>query len=624
MRSLELGNLSQAHLIVEVLGRPFRDDLLERFSQLQLIPYEKQFRAGKPLSGLDGLDKRFAWFRKLMKAVETVMGEVFPSAWCVSFHLYKEFARRSRAHLLVELSAMEASVTDVEAHVAVLLKALKYIYTFETELRATWVAQSKLDGHEDGEIQYNLKESVGDAFDGFLGPYITIERRNLEELMNKLLREEEANPGAGAVTKTVDTFDSSKRMFEYIKASLKRCTMFSSGTALLSLSREYRVCLQSYSESLRQRCPTPTTSSNGKEPVYEVKGQQEVLMCRVINTAEYCSEVVPQLESMMRTLIKPQLVDQVDFASEIDKFMDLIAFTTKVIVAGVLERMDPGFRAMRKVNWSNVETVGDESPYVKDIRTVLNVAVPRVRDHVSPTYFKNFCTRMASAVLEKLHSTVLRLKRVAKTAGGQLLLDLNGVKELMLRLPLIKFPENGANKPVLAAAYAVTVKNAASKLEIVLKLVCVEEDSLDEVFKDLWPDGTEADLLAVRQIKGMDDLINPLNIDDPLYNEIRHGLSQSVSNIKNIGGQIVDNPVGKGLQTVGKGVKKTATGVVDGIATVMTGGSKKQELDGSRHSDDTTTSTGALSVLADDFKHAFGGMKAFMSGAVDGMKTKKK
>jgi hypothetical protein len=308
--------------------------------------------------------------------------------------------------------------------------------------------------------------------------------------------------------------------------------------------------------------------------------------------------------------------------------MDLIAGTIKIMVAGVIEKMDASFRTMRKVNWSNVDSVGDDSPYVKDIRTVLNVRVPRTRDHMSPAYFKNFCTKMATAVLEKLLSTIIRLKRVSKPAGGQLLLDLNGIKELMLRLPLIKCPENGPNKPVITAAYVTVVKAAASKVEIVLKLVCVEEDSLEEVFRDLWPEGTEADLLAIRKIKGMDDAINPLNIDDPLYNNIRHELDQGMSEVRkgvqNIGGKIVANPVGKGIQTgvtaVGKGVKGAAAGVVGGITTAV--GGKQAPDNASRHSDEDSqysTSTSAmgidLSVIADDFKHAFGGMKAFMGSS---------
>ena len=619
---------------MEVLGKQFRDDLLERFAQLQLIPYEKVFRPGKKFCDIEHLSMRFDWFKKLLKVTDAVLGNVFPVNWCLSYHLYREFARRSRIHLHEVLTGLEQRRLDPQAHVEILLKALKYIYTYETELRATWVAAAKLNGNDEESIEYDLKDSMGDAFDLFLGPYIMIERQNLEDMMAKLLKEEEANPNAGAVTRTIETFDSSRKMFEYIKSSLKRCTMFSSGTALISLSKEFRMCLQNYADSLRHRCPAPTAATDHGEPVYDVSGPQEVLMCRIVNTAEYCGDVVPQLESMLKQLAKPALVSEVNFAPEVDKFMDLIAFTIGVMVAGAVQKMENSFRAIRKINWSNVDSVGDDSPYVKDIRVVLNVRIPRVRDHISAAYFRNFCTKMATSILANFQSTVLRLKRVSKTAGGQLLLDLNSIKELMLRLPLLKFPENGQNKPTIQPSYTAVVRAAASKVEVILKLVCVDEDILEMMFKDLWPDGTESDLMAIRKIKGMGDVINPLNIDDPLYNNFRHELDQGVYEVKRgvqkIGGSIAANPVGKGIKSgvavVGSGVKVAATGVVGGISNVVGGGGK--QLDVSRHSDESQKSMQSLgvdlSVIADDFKHAFGGMKSFMGSGFSGGSAKKK
>ena len=241
---------------------------------------------------------------------------------------------------------------------------------------------------------------------------------------------------------------------------------------------------------------------------------------------------------------------------------------------------------------------------------------------------------MATSILANFQSTVLRLKRVSKTAGGQLLLDLNSIKELMLRLPLLKFPENGQNRPTIQPSYTAVVRAAASKVEVILKLVCVDEDILEMMFKDLWPDGTESDLMAIRKIKGMGDVINPLNIDDPLYNNFRHELDQGVYEVKRgvqkIGGSIAANPVGKGIKSgvavVGSGVKVAATGVVGGISNVVGGGGK--QLDVSRHSDESQKSMQSLgvdlSVIADDFKHAFGGMKSFMGSGFSGGSAKKK
>ena len=311
--------------------------------------------------------------------------------------------------------------------------------------------------------------------------------------------------------------------------------------------------------------------------------------------------------------------------------MDLVAFTIKVMVNGVLQRMEEGFRAMRKVNWSNVDSVGDYSPYVTEVRKVLNVAVARVRDHISPSYFRNFCTKMATGVLEKFMGSIIRLKRVAKAAGGQLLLDLSGIRELMLVLPHLKLPEN-APKPPISPSFISVVKKSASQIEVLLKLICVEEKILEDVFQELWVDGTEQDLQTIRKIRGMDDPLNLLNIDDPTYNQVRYQFDQSVNGVKSIGTKIVANPVGQGIksgvQTVGKGVKGVTTGVTNGIQNVLGGGAKA--MDSSRHSEDSTTHSvgggmsGGLSVIADDFKHAFGGMKAFMNNALDGTPAKKR
>jgi hypothetical protein len=61
-------------------------------------------------------------------------------------------------------------------------------------------------------------------------------------------------------------------MFEFIKQSLKRCTAFSTGMTYLSLSKEYRICLQNYADALKYRCPMPVAHKlrQGQPPVYEL------------------------------------------------------------------------------------------------------------------------------------------------------------------------------------------------------------------------------------------------------------------------------------------------------------------------------------------------------------------
>lgn len=127
------------------------------------------------------------------------------------------------------------------------------------------------------------------------GPYVTMERDELDRLMFKLNEEESRaqydlnnnnNSSSEDMTSHLNKgpYDSSRQMFEFIKASLKRCTTFSTGITYLSLSREYRICLHNYAESLKFRCPSPVVAEAGKAPSYMISLPEEISLCRLICT----------------------------------------------------------------------------------------------------------------------------------------------------------------------------------------------------------------------------------------------------------------------------------------------------------------------------------------------------
>jgi hypothetical protein len=120
--------------------------------------------------------------------------------------------------------------------------------TFEQEIKTEL---GLLDRPPIGEEQ-QLAESIGDAFDGFLDPYVKLERSKLDELIQSMLLLEEQVHGPEE-SKPDIPYESSRKMFEEIKKSLKRCSTFSNGNTLLSLSMEFRVCLQQYALSLGSR-----------------------------------------------------------------------------------------------------------------------------------------------------------------------------------------------------------------------------------------------------------------------------------------------------------------------------------------------------------------------------------
>jgi len=641
-------HLSESCLVVDALGPTARRELLEEFVTHQLHPYDGLFAADKPHGTLDQVERRWAWFRRLLKAVDAKFSSVCPVHWRVPLRLCHEFAERTKVHLVAILTALESrDAMDVHA----LLKALQTTLRFEQEMAtrfgvgsngatATTVSgvpssassasssavstpspfpaavsassssSAAVVARAENETEKRLKsqdklmyvptdhgaaldedeieaaflraaqESIAGGmsrvFDKFMGSYVLLERQNLEEMLQKLSQEEDtASSGddtGGAGTVYGNVYSSSTSMFVFIKNSIKRCTALSNGTTFLSLCKEFQRCLQQYCDMLRARCPTPITLLNSSpffniqatmgqmsigglpaavgnsvvsggggtsQVTYRLPAGAETPLCYLINTGEYCAEVVPQLEGLIKQKMAPVLADRVDLSPEVDMFMDLVAHALKILVAGALDRLEPSFRAMVATNWSGSNMVGEESPYIAQFGAVLVDAMTRIREALSSSYLTNFCSKLATEVLQKYLDVIMRQKRISESGSQQLLLDAYTIKTLLLQLHSLDASTavhkgggggsgsgggsgagaaaagpgasdagasgaNGTGKP--AAAPAMFVKLVTSKvghIETILKLVGTPEGTFVERFKIMWPEGTAADLQALMQLKGM-------------------------------------------------------------------------------------------------------------------------
>ena len=60
---------------------------------------------------------------------------------------------------------------------------------------------------------------------------------------------------------------------------------------MLNLALELRTVIIQYEKSLYERCPLPSATRAGKAPVYVVSVAEELELCKILNTSEYCAEV---------------------------------------------------------------------------------------------------------------------------------------------------------------------------------------------------------------------------------------------------------------------------------------------------------------------------------------------
>jgi hypothetical protein len=442
-----LKSLMDPCLVIDSLGAAARKDLLDEFVEQQMQPYENIFGVCKPHFGLEQVDRRWAWIKRLVRNVDSKFGNICPKHWRLSHRLCVSFIDRTKVHFIQMLTGSEQS-TDV----TLLLKTLQGTLRFEQEMKARF----EEDANEVIQIQKKRDEAAANpntptastalapgasirkilaastpiftsldpdesiyreedalvlrlvapnvlssVFDQFLGGYVVMERKSLDEMLQKVLMEDDvtkvsADSGGSS---NASVFNSSMNMFVFIKNSIKRCTALTNGTTFLSLSKEFRSCMRSYAEALRTKCPPPY--SNGPPPVYRLAPGVEATLCYIVNTCEYCSEVIPQLESLVQSKIAPALSGQVEMAVETDHYMDVVAQCIRALVSHVMDKLEGSFKTMNNTNWANVVSVGEESSHIQQMNAFLQDFMPKIRENLSPIYFRNFCTKLATELLQK-------------------------------------------------------------------------------------------------------------------------------------------------------------------------------------------------------------------------------
>jgi vacuolar protein sorting-associated protein 53 len=556
-RAAVFANLSSACAVIDALGKPSRDKLMQSFCHEQLEAYEKLFGDGGECAGLQHADQRYPWFYHLLSVIDERMDQVFPKHWRMSRRMCISFCEATRAHYLAQVGALSPEEMDVTS----LLKALQRTLMFERDVADRFEGSSGSSGDNEDEFDESgqlidphsaegikrrhrrkkrdaerkaleaemekrgelfggstddalptLRGIISKSFDPFMTSYVSLERRNMEQMIQEVMSQEIVDRNG-----QLPVFSSSVNMFAYIRNSIKRCLALTNGQTFFNLHIEFRRCCQLYSQRLLAKLPQQPaiTSADAQGSLAKVKlsEKQEEELCFVINTAEYCAETLPSLEEVIRGKIDKAFAESIELAQEIDVFHDVGAAAMKCIVAGLETMLDEELNTIAKMNWHNWEAVGDESNYVTQIGEKLRAFVPVLRQMLSSLYFTNFYDKFAASFVPKILQAVLRCRRVNQVATQQLLLDVYALKTLFLQLPIIGHEQQqqhhhhhgGAStpSPLIPSRYTKFVTNEIAKVESVLKLIGTPNEMLVESFKIMWPDGNADDFQNIMNVKGI-------------------------------------------------------------------------------------------------------------------------
>ena len=170
------------------------------------------------------------------------------------------------------------------------------------------------------------------AFDKHMRPYIALEEQSMDEQLVSSVEDRTVdNRGDHPV------FTTSTKLFVYIKGSITRCTALTKGNTFYLLYKAFQRSLRKYSQVLSRKLPPPLPQKSAgplnMPPVpfanksfqdnnpaqtssYRVPNGEEITICHVIGTCEYCAETVEALEDLIQDTVDDEFKSKIDMMEQ--------------------------------------------------------------------------------------------------------------------------------------------------------------------------------------------------------------------------------------------------------------------------------------------------------------------
>ncbi|XP_018419619.1 PREDICTED: vacuolar protein sorting-associated protein 53 homolog isoform X1 [Nanorana parkeri] len=541
--------LRDACLVANVLDVRIKQEIIKKFIRQHLSEYLLLFQENQDVAWLDKIDRRYAWIKRQLVDYEEKYGRMFPVDWCMTERIAVEFCHITRNDLA---KIMRTRAKEIE--VKLLLFAIQRTTNFEGLLAKKFSGCTLTDtvvkkpepqapvstnpfldddniGDEsalerDGDLDKLKKPKVPEnpfhgiiskCFEPHLYVYIESQDKNLGELIDRFAGDFKAqgppkstSEDAGAV------LPSCADLFVYYKKCMVQCSQLSTGEPMIALTTIFQKYLREYAlKTLSGNLPKTSSSSTGltitsllKEKegseVAKFTTEELCLICSILSTAEYCLATTQQLEEKLKEKVDVTLTERINLTTEMDTFSTVISNSIQLLVQDLDSACDPALTAMSKMQWQNVEHVGDQSPYVTSIILHIKQNVPIIRDNLASTrkYFTQFCIKFANSFIPKFINHLFKCKPISMVGAEQLLLDTHSLKTVLLDLPSI-----GSQVIRKApASYTKIVVKGMTRAEMILKVVMAPHEPcvvfVDNYIKLLADCNTET-FQRILEMKGL-------------------------------------------------------------------------------------------------------------------------
>ncbi|KAJ1185847.1 hypothetical protein NDU88_002634 [Pleurodeles waltl] len=505
--------LRDACLVANVLDARIKQEIIKKFIRQHLSEYLVLFQENQDVAWLDKIDRRYAWIKRQLVDYEEKYGRMFPAEWCMTERIAVEFCTITRTDLA---KIMRTRAKEIE--VKLLLFAIQRTTNFEGLLAKRFSGSTLMDSalkkpeptpvstnpfledetgteesalDQDADLDRPKKPKAPEnpfhgilskCFEPHLYVYIESQDKNLGELIDRFIADfKSQGPPRSNTDEGGAVLPSCADLFVYYKKCMVQCSQLSTGEPMIALTTIFQKYLREYAWKILSGNLPKTSSSSGGLTITSLLKEKEgseaakfttdelCLICSILSTAEYCLATTQQLEEKLKEKVDVTLMERINLTGEMDTFSTVISNSIQLLVQDLDAACDPALTAMSKMQWQNVEHVGDQSPYVTSIVLHIKQNVPIIRDNLASTrkYFTQFCIKFANSFIPKFINHLFRCKPISMVGAEQLLLDTHSLKTVLLDLPSI-----GSQVVRKApASYTKIVVKGMTRAEMILKVV---------------------------------------------------------------------------------------------------------------------------------------------------------
>lgn len=462
---------------------------------------------------LENLSRRFMYYKKVLNNYNSSFARFFPQEWEIPLKMTRSFYDSTRKDLQILL---KKELQDKSPSIDLFMGALQETLDFEK--------------YVDVRFSRKLGEtSLSACFEPYLSLWISHQDKLMEEKMLSYM-------SSGPIDSSTNTLviPSSADLFRTYRSVLSQTFELienkTDETILLALANFFTKWLVTYSNRILRPLLLPDN--------VEIQNKEETIRYTValVNTADYCSTTIDQLEEKLTEVNREADKISNAFSGAKTVYGELLTSGTNLLLNRVL-KMDLSFawKEFYNMDWVHV-VVEDYSRYMVTLRNVLSFS-PSVTDSSSKpaleliltqfnreVYCWNFLDKVVELVTHEFTGHIIRLlqrsppfcnlssprkfdpQRVINI-GEQLLLDLELLKQTLSSLPDSVASITNSSR---SASFKRVRKHIDSDLDRILqfiKLLVVPLDAADDysdAYKQLTGNNHNSSVWAlVLSLKGI-------------------------------------------------------------------------------------------------------------------------